>query len=440
MEELKDLPFIRFLLDELQGLNDKLFSAQTGIELVLVVSLGLAAWLLARYLRPGLTHQASIHQQNLGLYRLYSVSAVVLWPLYWLALQWLCNWLAHSLDYEPGLMHVTASLLSAWVIIRIATTFIRSDLLGKAVATAAWLVAALNIIGWLDQAILLLNYVGMDFGSVRVSLFTVLKGMFALGVLLWVSNVLATLFENRIRSIPDLTPSVQELFAKLFKLTAVFIAVMVAISAVGIDLTAFAVVGGAVGVGIGLGLQKIVANLISGIILLLDKSIKPGDIIAVGDYYGRVDSLGARYVSVTTRDGIEHLIPNEELIVTRVENWSHSNTLYRVRLPVGVHYKSDVKLAMRLCREAAAETTRVLTNPAPNCLMRGFGDNSVDLEIRFWIDDPMNGRANVKSDMLVLIWDKFAAHDIEIPYPQRDIHLRSPSWEQLKGALPAAED
>jgi small-conductance mechanosensitive channel len=440
MQEFKDLPFIGFLLDELQGLNDKLFSAQTGIELALVVSLGLAAWLLARYHRPGLTHQASIHQQNLGLYRLYSVSAVVLWPLYWLGLQWLCNWLAHSLDYEPGLMHITASLLSAWVIIRIATTFIRSDLLGRAVATVAWLVAALNIIGWLDQTILLLNYVGMDFGSVRVSLFTVLKGMLALGVLLWVSNVLATLFENRIRSIPDLTPSVQELFAKLFKLTAIFIAVMVAISAVGIDLTAFAVVGGAVGVGVGLGLQKIVANLISGIILLMDKSIKPGDIIAVGDYYGRVDSLGARYVSVTTRDGIEHLIPNEELIVTRVENWSHSNNLYRMRLPVGVHYKSDVKLAMRLCREAAAETTRVLTNPAPNCLMRGFGDNSVDLEIRFWIDDPMNGRANVKSDMLVLIWDKFAAHDIEIPYPQRDIHLRSPSWEQLKGALPAAED
>jgi small-conductance mechanosensitive channel len=439
MQEFKDLPFIRFLLDELQGLNDKLFSAQTGIELALVVSLGLAAWLLARYHRPGLTHQASIHQQNLGLYRLYSVSAVVLWPLYWLGLQWLCNWLAHSLDYEPGLMHITASLLSAWVIIRIATTFIRSDLLGRAVATVAWLVAALNIIGWLDQTILLLNYVGMDFGSVRVSLFTVLKGMLALGVLLWVSNVLATLFENRIRSIPDLTPSVQELFAKLFKLTAIFIAVMVAISAVGIDLTAFAVVGGAVGVGVGLGLQKIVANLISGIILLMDKSIKPGDIIAVGDYYGRVDSLGARYVSVTTRDGIEHLIPNEELIVTRVENWSHSNNLYRMRLPVGVHYKSDVKLAMDLCREAATETTRVLTTPAPNCLMRGFGDNSVDLEIRFWIDDPMNGRANVKSDMLVLIWDKFAAHDIEIPYPQRDIHLRSPSWEQLKGALPATD-
>jgi small-conductance mechanosensitive channel len=336
-------------------------------------------------------------------------------------------------------MRVTASLLSAWVLIRVATTFIRSEMLGTAIASVAWLVAALNIIGLLGQTIEIMNYVGMDFGTVRISLFTVLKGMFALGILLWVSNVLATLFENRIKSIPDLTPSVQELFAKLFKLTVVFIAVMAAISAVGIDLTAFAVIGGAVGVGIGLGLQKIVANLISGIILLMDKSIKPGDIIAVAGYYGRVDSLGARYVSVTTRDGIEHLIPNEELIITRVENWSHTNNLYRMRLPVGVHYKSDVKLAMRLCLEAATETQRVLTAPGPTCLMRGFGDNSVDLEIRFWVNDPMNGRANVKSDMLVLIWDKFANHDIEIPYPQRDIHLRSPDWSQIKESLPARD-
>jgi small-conductance mechanosensitive channel len=440
MKDLMVLPFVQSLLDGLRALMDKLFSVQTVVELSLVVSLGLIAWVMARYQRPTLLHLAQVQQQNQALHRLSAVLALVLWPLYWLVLQWLCNWLYHALGYTPGLMRITASLLSAWVLIRVATTFIRGQILGKILASMSWLVAALNILGLLEQTVEMLNYVGMDFGSVRISLFTVLKGMFALGILLWVSNVLSNLFENRVKSIPDLTPSVQELFAKLFKLTVIFIAVMIAISAVGIDLTAFAVIGGAVGVGIGLGLQKIVANLISGIILLMDKSIKPGDVIAVAGYYGRVDSLGARYVSVTTRDGIEHLIPNEELIITRVENWSHTNNLYRMRLPVGVHYQSDVKLAMQLCLAAATETKRVLTTPAPNCLMRGFGDNAVDLEIRFWVNDPMNGRANVKSDMLVSIWDKFAAHNIEIPYPQRDIHLRSPSWEQLKDALPVSED
>lgn len=438
MESIKDLPFFQFLLAELQVFSDWLFRLQSAVELALVLSLGLVAWLLAGFYRPQLIAQTDSHQNNPALHRFFSTLQVVLFPFYWLVLQWFCNWLTQQLGYVPGLMRVTASLLSAWVLIRVATSFLRSEILGSTIAVVAWSLAALNIVGWLQQTVEMLNYVGVDFGTVRISLFTVLKGMFALGLLLWVSNVLATLFENRIKAIPDLTPSVQELFSKLFKLTVIFIAVVVAISSVGIDLTAFAVVGGAVGVGIGLGLQKIVANLISGIILLMDKSIKPGDVIAVDDYYGRVDSLGARYVSVRTRDGIEHLIPNEDLIVNRVESWSHSDNLHRLRLGLGVHYKSDMRHAMQLCLACARDTPRVLQTPAPACLMRGFGDNSVDLELRFWIDDPMNGRANVKSDMLLRIWESFKAEGIEIPYPQRDLHIRTPDWETLEQHLPGS--
>jgi len=172
-------------------------------------------------------------------------------------------------------------------------------------------------------------------------------------------------------------------------------------------------------------LQKIIGNLISGVILLLDKSIKPGDVIAVDDTYGWVNTLGGRYVSVITRDGVEHLIPNELLITERVENWTYSHDRTRLRIAVGVHYDSDVRLAARLCEEAAGQTTRVLQDPAPKSLVKGFGDNSVDLEIRFWIADAHNGVANVKSDVLLDVWDKFHEHGIEIPYPQRDLHLRS---------------
>ena len=183
--------------------------------------------------------------------------------------------------------------------------------------------------------------------------------------------------------------------------------------------------GGAIGVGLGFGLQRIFANLVSGFILLLDKSIKPGDVIAIAGDYGRVDSLGARYVSVLTRDGIEHLIPNEELITTRVENWSYSQDLLRLRKTVGIHYKSDVSKAIELCLQAAREVPRILAEPEPVCYIQDFADSSVNLEVRFWINDPVNGRANVIGPWLHNVWEKFHEHGIEIPYPQRDLHLRS---------------
>jgi small-conductance mechanosensitive channel len=161
------------------------------------------------------------------------------------------------------------------------------------------------------------------------------------------------------------------------------------------------------------------------VILLIDKSIKPGDVIAVSGTYGWVTALGGRYVSVVTRDGVEHLIPNETLISERVENWTHSNSRTRLKVDVGVHYDSDVHAAMQLCLDAATRTERVLDDPAPKCLLIEFGDSSVNLQLRFWISDAQNGVQNVKSAVLLEIWDLFKEHHIEIPYPQRDLHLRT---------------
>ena len=175
----------------------------------------------------------------------------------------------------------------------------------------------------------------------------------------------------------------------------------------------------------GFGLQKVVSNLVSGVILLMDKSIKPGDVIQMGESYGRIQSLGARYVSVVTRDGTEYLIPNEDLITRQVINWSFSNPLVRLKIPVGVSYSSDVPTAMRAMRDSAAKIPRVLASPTPFCLLMGFGDSSVDLELRFWISDPENGIANVCSDVRLAIWERFAKQGIQIPFPQRDVHLRS---------------
>ncbi len=406
----------------------------TLIELVIVASLAMVAWPLSRLPRKSLGQLAERYTEYPLLVRFSDIFAALSFPLSWLVLQWVANFGARLTDSPVVLMVITASLLTAWVVIRVVSAFLKNRVVANTVAIIAWTMAALNIVGLLDDTITVLDGVGFTLGTARITLLTLSKGVVLLGVLLWASNILSEFFESRIKNTADLTPSVQVLFAKIFKVSLLAVAMLLAVSATGIDLTAFAVVGGAIGVGIGFGLQKIVSNLVSGVILLLDDSIKPGDVIAVADYYGRVDSLGARYVSVMTRDGVEHLIPNEELIINRVENWSHSNNLLRLRLGVGVHYKSDVDLARTLMFEAAKETPRVLDDPKPNVLMRNFGDNSVDLEIRYWINDPMNGRANVASDVLTRVWHKFAANNIEIPYPQRDIHLRTPLWDEVRDA------
>jgi len=406
--------------------REHVFIGTTAIELAFIALAALAAWSLAPRLRRAAD---ALEVRYAGLWaveRLWRILGLVMTPLLWLGLQWVAIGISELAGWRSGLLNVTASLLSAWVVIRVASSFVSDAFVSSSIAAVAWLIAALNILGVLDQTVVLLDRLAMQFGDTRISAYAVIKGLLALAVLLWLSLLIGNLLESRIRAARGLTPSLQVLFVKVLKVILVVIAFVAAISSVGINLTAFAVFGGAIGVGLGFGLQKIVSNLISGVILLLDKSIKPGDVIAVGAYYGRVDTLGARYVSVTTRDGIEHLIPNEELIVNRVENWSHSQELYRIKLPVGVHYKADVPLAMELCLEGTRGVSRVLAQPAPVCLLRGFGDSSVDLEVRFWINDPMNGRANVKSDIYLRIWQLFHERGIEIPYPQRDIHLRTP--------------
>ena len=241
---------------------------------------------------------------------------------------------------------------------------------------------------------------------------------------MWIANALSRMVENRLGKISHLTPSQQVLFGKLTRVLFIAVAILVAINSVGIDLTALAVFSGAVGLGVGFGLQKVVSNLISGVILLMDRSVKPGDVIAINDTYGWINAIGARYVSVITRDGIEHLIPNEELISRPVENWSYSNRLVRQRLPIGVSYESDIKKAIALAEQAAGEFDRIKTSPEPKCLLKGFGESSVDLELRIWIEDAEKGLSNIKSEIYLRIWDLFHENDIEFPFPHRDIKIR----------------
>ncbi len=207
--------------------------------------------------------------------------------------------------------------------------------------------------------------------------------------------------------------------------------VPVVLYGLGLDMTKITLFVSALSVGIGFGLQKIFSNLISGIILLLDRSIKRGDTIEIEDVYGVVTSMRARSVFVRTRDGKEYLVPNESLLVNNVINWTHSDSKLRLKIPVGVSYDCDVDLAMKLCLQVPERIDRLLKNPAPKCLLKGFGDNSIDLELRVWIRDPEHGIRNVSSEILLAIWRILKENDIEIPFPQRDLHVRTVSSEFL---------
>lgn len=325
------------------------------------------------------------------------------------------------------LIDTTIRLLTAWIIIKFMTAMLKDSKWARLLSITAWIVAALYILNLLNPVINLLDQLGIDFGGMRISLLLLIKGVIVFTVLLKLASSSSSLLEKRILNFEELTPSVQVLLSKLLKITLLAVAVIAALSSLGINLSAFAFIGGAIGVGVGFGLQKVVSNLVSGVILLLDRSIKPGDVIEVGSTYGRIQSLGARYVSVATRDKTEYLIPNEDLITTQVINWSFSENLLRLKIIVGVSYNSDIHEVMRLMVEAAIGVPRVLTNPKPVCQLKNFGDSAIDMELRIWISDPENGIANVSSEVRIAIWDTFKEQGIEIPFPQRDVHIKSQS-------------
>lgn len=343
----------------------------------------------------------------------------------WLMLLAIGRETARYAGWSGELIGIAISLLAAWVVIQLAARFLRDPFWERVVSAIAWTIAALSILDLIEPTRRALDAVGLDVGDSRLSMLTVVEGLLALAVFMWLANLVGHFVEKRLAVASGITPSLQVLFSKVVRAGLVALAIVVALGTAGVDLTAFAIFSGALGVGLGFGLQKVVSNLISGIILLLDRSIKPGDVIAIDDTYGHINSLRARYVSVITRDSTEFLIPNEDLITQRVENWTYSSSQVRLKIPVGVSYDSDVPRAMALCVESAQAVARVLDVPAPRCLLRGFGDSSVDLELRLWIEDPANGITNVRSDVMLEIWERFHANDIGFPFPQRDLHLRS---------------
>jgi small-conductance mechanosensitive channel len=342
------------------------------------------------------------------------VSRIVMWHATW-----------PSRSY---LLAVSAKLALAWLAIRLVTSVIRNAFIVRLVSLAAWLVAALSIIGQLDWAADTLDSVAIDLGGLRISPLLVIKAGALLLIALWATNIAGNFAENRINRASDLTPSVQVLLIKIIRIGMMVVAIMIALSAVGINLAALAVFTGAAGVGIGLGLQKIVANFISGIILLADKSVKPGDLVTIGENSGRISTMKTRYVSVAAGDGREFLIPNEDLVTQRVTNWTYTDKNTLVKIAFTTNYDADPRRVCKLAADTATAHPRATKGKTPNCILTEFTETGMRFSLTFWIADP-DGMDNVKSDVMLSLWDAFKQEGIKVPYPVREIRVRG-------GALP----
>lgn len=345
-----------------------------------------------------------------GSWLVYAVMRQVTWP---------------SRSYLIG---VAATLATAWLVIAMLSRLVENRSLRRLFTWSLWVYATLYALELVDDVAAFLDTVALDLGNLHISLLTVLKALVLIAVMLSLARLGTRAAASSLRRNEDISPSMQVLAIKAVQVLFYGFVIITGIRALGFDLSGLALVSGAVGVGIGFGLQKVVSNLVSGIIILLDRSIKPGDVISLGDTFGWIDSLGARYVSVVTRDGKEYLIPNEDLITSQVVNWSHTNKLVRLDIHFGTSYGDDPHKVRALAVAAAKTVNRVLSHPTPPvCHIVGFGDSSVDYILRFWITDPADGLTNIKGNVFLALWDTFKEHDISIPFPQREVrHLNSP--------------
>lgn len=389
-----------------------------------------ASWLAQSRLRRWL----GLEEGGVGLRYVALRSAMrIVWPLSLLFFVLIGREVLKALAYPHLLLDLAVPLLLSLALIRILVYMLRKGFapgpLLKAgeniVVTGIWLVVGLHLVGWLPAVREALDVLAIHVGQSRISLLAALEITILIGLAIIIAVWLSGLIERQVHNLRYFSAAMQVGLAKFAKFLLITIALLVALNLVGIDLTAFAVFGGALGVGLGFGLQRIASNFISGFILIMDRSVKPGDVITVGDKFGWVEELRARYIVVRNRDGVDTLIPNETLITNPVINWSYADRNVRLKIPVQISYDDDPEQAMALMLEAARVSPRVLTDPPPAVRLLKFADSGLELELRIWIGDPEMGPNSVRSAINLEIWRKFKQAGVTIPYPQRDLHLKT---------------
>ena len=344
---------------------------------------------------------------------------------------------------DVTVLDAAARLIGAYVVVRILVLLFTASLGNKSwmqhwenrVTLFIWLIIAAEYLGWLDPIISALDGIGMAAGRSRITLWSVLKLLFTLTLFVLVAVWISRWVERRLKKLSNLAPSTRIGIAKFSNAFLIGLSILIGLNAAGVDLTALTVLTGAIGLGLGFGLQSIAANFVSGFVLLMDRSIKPGDVISLSgqsgtstENFGWVQELRGRYVVVRDRDGVEMLVPNQQLISNAVINWSYTDPRIRLKLPIRVSYHDDPEMALQILLTACQGQSRVLSEPAPVSRLMHFGDSGIELELRFWISDPQEGVNNVRSEVNRAIWRLFKEHKITIPVAQREIVVHNSQW------------
>jgi small-conductance mechanosensitive channel len=438
-------------LQSVGDLLDRLLTPDNLPQLAGIAAAILLGWWIARLLRPRLS--VTVAPEDLrGRAR---EAAWVVAP-YVLAVLLLAT--TAGLLYAAGaptrIVATAVQLAALLLLIRLVVYLVRVSLGARArlkgwgtpIALAIWAFLSLHYLGWGDSVVEALDGIGMNAGKTRISVWSVAKLLVTVSLFvvaaMWVSRWL----ERRVLKLDGLAPNMRIGIAKFLQAFLVGLSVLVGLNAAGLDLTTLNVLTGAIGIGLGFGLQSIAANFVSGFVLLMDRSIKPGDVISftgttgtATEGFGWVEQLRGRYVVVRDRDGVASLVPNQHLITNPVINWSYTDPRVRLKLPVRVSYKDDPELAMRLMLEATVGHRRIVVDPAPVARLMGFGDHGIELELRFWIPDPAEGVNNVRSDVNRAIWRLFKQHGVTIPVAQREVRLEMVN-PRVGDLVPARDD
>jgi small-conductance mechanosensitive channel len=425
----------------LQAFFDILLTRNVLIEVgALIVCLGMG-WLAAVLLRYQERFRA-LHPAPgaIGMDLLAYIAVTVLPVLVVFGLVLLARGIVQAVALDATILDAVLRLNAAYVVIRVGVLLFAMSLGNKAwmqnlenrVTLFIWLAFAADYLGWLDPIVSVLDRIGITSGKSHISVWSVLKVLFTLTLFVLVAMWISRWIDRRLKRLSTLAPSTRIGLAKFANAFLIALSILVGLNTAGVDLTTLTVLTGAIGVGLGFGLQSIASNFVSGFVLLMDRSIKPGDVISLSgqsgtstENFGWVQELRGRYVVVRDRDGIEMLVPNQQLIQNAVINWSYTDPRIRLKLPVRVSYKDDPELALKILLDACEGQRRVLRDPPPVSRLMQFGDHGIELELRFWISDPQEGVNNVRSEVNRTIWALFKQHDITIPVAQREVYLHN---------------
>lgn len=431
-------------MNEIRAVLDEWLTAATLAQTVALVVVLAVAWA-----GTGRVRRWYLPREEAGVgWRVATLEGAVLVLPYLasLALALLARATIAAARLDTVLLDHAVRLIAAFIVIRLLVFGLRFSLsrnsklrgLENGFAVAVWVLVATQMLGWLDAVVAALDSVGLSTGKSRITVWSVLAALFTVSVCVIASVWVARWVDRRVNAVQMLAPSTRIGIVKTSYAFFIGFGVLLGLRASGVDLTALAVFSGAIGLGLGFGLQAILANFVSGFVLLVDKSIKPGDVISFTGTtgtsthgFGWVEELRGRYLVVRDRDGVATLVPNQNVITNQVINWSYGHPKVRLRLPVRISYQDDVELALRLLLEAAQDHPRVLRDPPPVSRLMEFADYGMEIELRFWIGDPAEGVNNVRSDINRRIWALFRQHRITIPPAQREVRI-------LEGSTPTS--